>query len=187
MILLDVLKTFAAMPNRQGVLKAFDKAASGSKFPAYPALRNQIEALPTPVVLPEITDFIFGLDAETINDHIRNIKDVFMMVEYGVFQGNSLFDVRNRDVDFLLTIFIGKTNQGRNLHIIEHTMLMDELLTYVQRMLQHIEQTDRDRCGATRYMDGAVTILPIQPLILLNCHGWEVSFKKKANDLFFYE
>jgi hypothetical protein len=110
-----------------------------------------------------------------------------MMVEYGMFQGTALFNARNRDVDFLLTIFIAKPNQGRTLDIIEHSMLMDELLTYVQTMLQNIEETDKDRCGATRYMDNSVSILPIQPLILLNCHGWEVSFKKKANDLFLYE
>lgn len=187
MILLDVLKTFAAMPDRDGVLKAFDRAATNSKFTDYSTLRTEIEELPTPVILPEIKDFIFGLDADKVNEHIRNIKDVFMMVEYGMFQGKALFDVRNRDVDFVLTIFIAKPNNGRNLDIIEHTMLMDDLLSYVQTMLKNIEEADKNRCGATRYMDNAVTILPIQPLILLNCNGWEVSFQKKANDLFFYE
>lgn len=184
MILLDVLKTFAAMPNREGVLKSFDRIKS--KHPDYETLRTEIENLPTPVILPEINDFIFGLDADKINDHIRNIKDVFMMVEYGLFQGSGLFDSRVRDVEFVLTIFIGKPNDGKNLDSIEHTLLMDDLLKYAQRMIEHVETTDRDRCGATRYMDNAVTILPIQPLVLLNCHGWEISFRKKANDLFFY-
>ncbi len=183
MILLDVLKYFAGMPHRDGVMKAF--ARKNPKHPGYEALKAEVEALPTPVLLPELTDFVFGDDATTINETIRNIKGRFMMVDYGIFQSNPIDQVRNRDASFLLTVFIAQPQNLRNNDMMERNLVMDDLLVLAKRMIDRISADDEDRCSQDRYMDSNITIMPIQPLVLLNCDGWEITFRKDANALFF--
>lgn len=172
------------MPDREGVLKSFDRMES--KFPGYAQLRTDIEAMPVPVPLPEIKEFMFGLTSESVNEHIRNCKDLCMMLEYGIFSGNALFDARARKVQFMLSIFIFKPHDPRNLDMIEEVMMMNDMMAVVRKMLHHIELRDKNTCGAKRLMDNEVKILPIQPFQMLNVRGWEIAFSKSANDLFFW-
>jgi len=183
-MIIDLLKTFAAMPDRAGVLKAFDR--SEGKFAGYDQLKADIEAMPIPVPIPEIKEFIFGLTPENINEHIKNIRDVTMMLEYGIFSFDNLFDARARKGEFMLSIFIFKPHDVRNTDIIEEVMIMEELMQIVRKMLRHIEALDKAVCGAKRLMDRPVKILPIQPFQILNVKGWEIAFAKDCNDLFFW-
>jgi hypothetical protein len=50
-------------------------------------------------------------------------------------------------------------------------------------MLKHFEAADSDRCAAKRMLDGGITIAPVEPAVLLNCIGWDVSFERNASEL----
>lgn len=181
MILQDVIKEFALIPAREGVLKNFDRFSS--VHPGYQALKDEIQNATTEPVLPDVTDFVFGFNPEAANNHLRNISGPFMLVDYGIFKGQNILQDGGQSLRFIFSVIMAMPPNGRNHDPVEDMLWSDTLLEYARTMLRHFEAQDKERCTTKRMLDGDVTIAPVEPQILLNCVGWDVSFSRDASEI----
>jgi len=183
-MLIDLIKEFALLCDRDGVLKNFDKTVK-NMHPDYEALRSSIAADTTVPILPELTDFVFGLDPDAANEHMRNVKGPFMLLDYGLFRGSNIFATGGSNIDFMFSCIIAMPGNKRKLDPIEDALWRNTLLAYAKRMLKHFEQRDKNTCAVNRMLNGNFTITPVDPMILLNCIGWDVSFTKNGSAFLF--
>lgn len=181
MIIQDIIKEFALLTDKSGVLENFDRSASD--HPGYAALKAEIEAFQDAPVLPEIKDFIFGLNADAVNERIRTITGPFMLLDYGIIRGNNVLRDAGSSLRFIFSAIIAQPFNSRNLDPMEEMLWNDTLMGYVTRMLKHFEAADINRCATKRMLDGGVTISPVEPAVLLNCVGWDVSFERNASEI----
>ena len=178
MEILDAIKYFAKFPARAGVEKCF--SSPDAAIPGYSDLQTYISSLPDPL-MPDIGDFIFGMDEEKIAERIRNIEGYFMYVEYATIKGSSLDQFRKRSTDFNLAIIIGCHYNKRNIDNMGEALVMDKALTYIMQLSEYMKLDDALVCGNKRMLDGPLNIAPIPPFLLYQSYGWELSFSKTNN------
>lgn len=178
MEILDVIKYFAKFPDKNGVLENFKRAASG--FDGYTDLRNHITALPDPL-MPEILDFVVGVNEEEVAKRIRTIDNYFMFLEYGPITASQPDRVRIRDVSFNLALNVCYHANGRNLDSMEEAVIMDTCLAKAFAIAKQMIADDNLITPHTRFVESSIHFAPIEPAFLYQSLGWSLSFKKSNN------
>lgn len=178
MEIIDIIKYFAKFPSRANIDNWF--ASPDAAIPGYSDLQDYINALPDPLI-PDITDFIVGMDEEKIANRIRSIDGFFMYVEYGNIRASQLDNYRKRSTDFNLAVIIACHYNSRNIDNMAEALVMDNALTYMMQLAEQMKTDDALVCGNKRLLDGPLTFTPIPPFLLYQSYGWELSFSKTNN------
>jgi hypothetical protein len=174
--LTDIIKYFAKFPDKAGVLKNF--ARTVEKVDGYDEIKAYVNALGDPL-LPDIKGFVFGHDDTIVTERIRNMKDYFMFIEYGMIKAAQpdKIMVRYTDIALALTIAIPFNDSGRD--PVEQIIISDNCLTMVQSVLDTINADDSAICPIHRYLESRLDITPIIPELFYGNIGWVVTFNSQ--------
>lgn len=175
MEIIEAIKYFAKFPDKAGVLENFKRTASG--FDGYTELRNYINSLPDPL-MPEIKDFVVGMNEEDVAKRIRSIDNYFIFLEYGPITATAPDRVRLRSVSFNLAINVCYHWNGRNIDSMEEAIIMDTCLAKAFAIAKQMIEDDALPCAETRYAEASINLAPIEPAFLYQSIGWSLSFKK---------
>ncbi len=178
----DIFTYFAKYPLLEGVKKNFKNKKS--TMPGYLELKNTIDNLPVHSLLPELEDYVFGMNEKEVFDRIRNMKGMFLFIDYG--QINMNINERNDYAasQIHLAINVGHEYSTQNDDIIEESIIMNKTLVVMQKIIKQIMGDDKaSDCPFKKYFNNPTQISPIEPKSFHGKLGWNVMFTKNE-DLF---
>lgn len=176
-MILDILKTAARFPNREGVLKCFNLGDSNNT--EYKDLRKDIEELP-PSLIPEIEDFVFGVDEEEVKRKINNISGTFLFVDFGDII--STYDNKGAIVDtFQISMTIARKVQRSSCDMIAEAIVFDRML----QLVADLKRTLISEKKKTPWLAQIEQDCTCSPFVAreLGCIGWSLIFERKGLDL----
>lgn len=177
----NIITYFAKYPLRDGVLKNFSrKTPSGDA--EYDSVRSEITALP-PALLPGIKDYVFSTNIDVLGEKIRNIKDYFLLVEYGTIQVGRPSDAGNRESELALAITVGCPYNKAATDIIDETIIMDTCLNYLVQIARQMIEDNDTTCPFLQWVKGSINIQPVEPVLFFGCLGWTMTVNKLENNL----
>lgn len=177
----NIIVYFAKYPHRDGVLKNFARQNPSGKA-EYDALRAEIEALP-PALLPGIKDYVVSTNIEVLAEKIRDVKDYFLLVEYGAVQSSRPQKAANRESEFTLAVAVGKPYSKSDTDTMEESLIMDTCLGYLVQIARQMTDDNNNTCPYLQWIEGSITIQPVEPILMFGCLGWQMTVNKLANDL----
>ena len=181
MELLDTIKYFAKFPKREGILKCF--SGNGADLEEYTDFKNFITNLEGNGLMPEIEDFVISINEKEVGNRVKNINGYFLFIEYAGINGSPLNEAKNRSIDFQLAIMVAHHWNRSALDSMSEAIIMDNCLNYLVQISKTMQLDDKLICANRRLMDGAIRFQPVEPELLYQSIGWELSFKKTINNL----
>ncbi|MFR1241144.1 MAG: hypothetical protein ACLSDJ_08435 [Butyricimonas faecihominis] len=172
-LLYDVLEYFARFPERDAVIRMFNKGKSN--YPVYGKLLDKIQNAPKEEhsLFPEIEDFIFDVTEETVIKKIDSIGGIFLFVDYGDIRTEELFPVKVRQNVFTLALTIAKRVNERDFDNIERLIIADEMYVLLQRI---IEIMRKDTNPFMKRVTFPLSSTPAISRSVLQSVGWTVKF-----------
>ena len=175
-LLYDVLRYFSKFPDREAVMRMFNKGKSN--YPAYEELlrdiQNTVEGEHS--LFPEITDFIFDVTEETVIKKIDSISGIFLFVDYGDIRTEELLPIKVRQNVFTLALTIAKRVNERDFDNIERLIIADEMYVLLQRI---IEVMRKDTNPFMKRVTFPLSSTPAISRSVFQSVGWTVKFDLK--------
>ena len=176
-MILDVLKTAARFPKREGVLKCFNLGEF--EYPEYAALKSSIEAMP-PALIPEIDDFVFGADEEEVKRKINEISGTYLFVDFGDIASTRSEKGTITDA-FQISLTVARKVSSSDLDMIATAVVFE-------RMLQHVAAIKKALLAETKNHPWLAEIdwnSDFSPFVAreLGSIGWSLIFERKGLDL----
>ncbi len=177
MIILELLKYFARMPERQGVLDIF--ANGRSEDEGYHELIQYIQQLPAPLV-PGIRYFVFGQSLEAVKQRVNKVSGTYLFVDFGEFESSR--DQRNSISDKQrLAVTIAKKMKN-SADIIEEVLASDRCLSLINQVRAYMLAESQNQSWL-KLMSDNHSIIPFESKEL-NSIGWTLMFEAEASDWF---
>ena len=177
MIIIDLLKFFAAIPNRDGVEDIFSNGRS--KLPGYTELQEYIRQLPEPV-LPDIKSLVFGQSLEAVKRRVDKVPGTYLFVDFGEFSSDRNSSNSIEDTQRLAVTVATKVSNSAD--IIEEALVSDNTLD----LLNHVRAymlAYKDKCSWLDMLSRKHSIVPFESKEL-NSIGWTLMFDAAASDWF---
>ena len=181
MELIEVIKYFGKFPTKEGVLKGFKR--DDDKTPGYLDLKSYFTTMDPHSLVPEIDDFFVFANDKDLGDNIKSVSGWFMLLEPAGIQAQVLDDVRNRDALFTIQITIAKGINQRASDQFGEFVQQDKGLELMKRMQSIMQADDRNLCANKRWLDNAYQINPIEPYLLFQCKGWEMTINRNYSSM----
>ena len=173
--LTEIFTYFAKFPLKAGVLKMFNRADSG-RFPSYITLKNQVTNLDPHSLIPEIQDFVFGIDEKSIKDRIEKITGTYLFVDYGNI-ASLADDLKRRTDEILIAITVATPLHTNSLDMVEQILLADQALDHLMSIMAIMRQDSR--CSPfVKQLTFPVEITPFLARELSDSAGWTMVVKK---------
>jgi len=176
-LLADSFKYYAKFPQKDGVLRNFNRADS-TIVTGYSALKAEITALTIHSLIPDIVDFVVGIDQTTIQKRIKNISGIYMFLDYGAI-AISKDDIQREYTEFLLALNIARPVDPEKTDYVEEILLGDIMLSYMLQV-RDIMKADQLEDPFVKQLDFPHEITPFFAADLSNSAGWTMIFKKKG-------
>lgn len=179
-LILDIYSYFAKFPDNPGVLRNFTK--NESEFDEYLILKNKVETLPKTSLIPEISDFMMGVNDENIRDRLKTTRGYFLFVDYG----NILINESSSEIiesSVMLTIGVARYYTGRKFDFVEENIIMNKALRLLTDVLRIMQSDNAETCAFRQYLTFPVEITPLEPLKFYQCAGWGAIFNYKDNSI----
>ena len=178
-LLQSIFLYFAKYPAHKGVMQNFN--LNNSVREDYQAFKKAAEDLPVRDVFKNIiTDYVFGVNEESVKKRISSISGVYLFVDYG--NVTSIEDDRRvKHDDFNLALTLAKPTSANSLNSAEEVLLVDELLNTL-RQIRADMRADRDN----PFIKALVFPNEITPFFareMSNSYGWTLMFKMQGVDL----
>ena len=174
-ILLDIFKYFTKFVGRNGILRNFSTGQGAE----YVALKEFCQALPENGTIPIIDDYVFGVNEESVEKRIKNIKGIYLFVDYGNFQ-TSENELHVKTDELHLAVTVAKPLNIQTVDLIGEVLLADTLLNIVRTIRT---QMLNDRCCFVKRLTFPSEITPWYARELQNSTGWTIIFKLKGIDI----
>lgn len=175
-IIVEVFKYFARFPQRRGVMANF---ISG-KTPSTIELKDICQNLPQDRVIPELSDYVFGVNEDSVEKRIKAIKGIYLFIDYGNFTTNQ--DKNNVKTDQLrLGVTVAKPLNIATIDPVEEVILADELLT-IMRTIRRQLIVDKDD-PFVKLFTFPSEITPWYARELGNSVGWTMLFSLTGIDI----
>ena len=175
-ILADTFKYFAKYPSLEAVEKFFNR---GTHSAEYQQLYDTVLPLTTGLY-PDITDYIFGVNEDSVKKRIASVRNIYLFVDYG----NITSVTDNRDVkrdEFNLAITIAKPTATSSFDQAEELLISDKLLQMVCSIRRDMRE-DRENAYVKRLVFPN-EISPFFARELSNSYGWTLMFKMNGIDM----
>ena len=172
-LLYDVLRYYSKFPDREAVIRMFNKGKSN--YPAYEKLLQDIQDTVEGEhsLFPEITDFIFDVTEETVIKKIDSIGGIFLFVDYGDIRTEELLPVKVRQNVFTLALTIAKRVNERDYDNIERLIIADEMYVLLQRI---VDVMRKDSDPFMRWISFPTTSTPAIARSIFQAVGWTMKF-----------
>ncbi len=122
----DIFMFFARFPQRDGVLQMFTNGRSD--LPEYEQWIQLVQDLPDVPLSPEIKNYVFGVDRDTVASRIKAFSDCFLFVDYGQIE-NELDRLNNRRESFLIAFTVAYPSSDSNNDLVERAIKADRALS----------------------------------------------------------
>lgn len=117
---------FARFPQKEGVLGMFTNGRSD--LPEYAEWMQEINAMPDVPLCPDIKNYIFGVDENTVTSRITAFSDCFLFVDYGQIE-NELDRINNRRESFLIAFTVAFPSSNSNNDLPERAIKANRALS----------------------------------------------------------
>ena len=177
MIIIELLKYFAKMPEREGVLDVF--ANGRSTEDGYRELQRFVHLLSSPLV-PGIQHFVFGQSLEAVKQRVNKVSGTYLFVDFGEFESSR--DQRNSITDKQrLAVTVAKKMKN-SADIIEEVLASDRCL-HLLNDVRACMLADSQKHSWLKMMSDTHSIIPFESKDL-NSIGWTLMFDAEASDWF---
>ncbi len=173
-ILQDIFIYFARYVTPDVVDRFFTKVSGDD----YNQLRTMARTAATGR-FPELTDYIFGVQEESVTRRIGQVKGVYLFVDYGGITSSE--DLRNvRSDDFSLAVTVARPMSSAALDMADELLVSDRLLRIIAAIRDDMRSDDSD--SFIRRMLFPNDITPFYARELSNSYGWTLMFKMRGID-----
>lgn len=174
-ILQDIFVYFARYVTPDVVDRFFTKASGDDD---YNQLRTMARTAATSR-FPELTDYIFGVQEESVTRRIGQVKGVYLFVDYGGITSSE--DLRNvKSDDFSLAVTVARPMSSTALDMADELLVSDRLLRVIAAIRDDMRSDDSD--SFIRRMLFPNDITPFYARELSNSYGWTLMFKMRGVD-----
>jgi hypothetical protein len=174
-MILNLIKYFGKFPLLEGVLNLF--SMQNNSYQQYAELKNYFVTLPleSQSLIPEIKNFIIGVNADKLTTKIQSLKDLFLLVEYG--NEEIVKKEGNTNSTLHITITIGLPFAYQNHDLMSESIAFDLCRETLIKLLKLMEVEWKKRCHQIDYLNFPITIGPVEPKALCGCAGYFAEYK----------
>ncbi len=155
----------------------------GAFFPssgdqAYEALRAAAESI-AGGLCPDIMDYIFGVNEDTVARRISEVQGIYLFVDYGNI--TSTEDLRNvKSDEFALAVTVAMPTSSNMMDMAQELILSDKLLSILASIREDMRRDESDSFVSRLLFPNEIT--PFFARELSNSYGWTMMFKMKGID-----
>lgn len=175
----DIFMFFARFPEKEGILQSMFTNGR-SDLPEYEEWMQAIRDLPDVPLLPQIKNYVFGVDKESVSSRIKNFTDCFLFVDYGQIE-NELDRIGNRRESFLVAFTVAYPSSNNNNDLGERAVKAHRALN----LLCDIRRTIITEEKCVPWLKDFQADHIITPWISeeMPSYGWTVMFRRQGFDM----
>lgn len=177
MIVKDIFKYFAAFVPLPALRRCF-QLSSGDDYKAF---QREVLAAESDHRIDGITDFIFGIDAEMIQQRITDVKGPYLFVEYTHIASTVVSKVDRKEDRFHVGVSVAAPHPD-NFDLVGSALSQDKTLTLISSIRRHMRDDDDPQRGI-QWMDFPATLKVWSSKEMANSHGWTMEFDIVAIDI----
>lgn len=175
----DTFLYFAKYPVKSGVLELFNRTDS-NLFAGYATLKAAVEALDPHSLIPDIAEFVFGVNEESVKKRIQQLEGTYLFIDYGHIVTTSDQYDRHTD-DMLLSLTVARPYDISKLDHVEQVLMADHCL-YLLLQIRTQMQADSE-CPFVQQLTFPTEITPFFARELSDSIGWTMVFKKRGIEM----
>lgn len=180
-VITDAFKYFAKFPAKAGVMENFNKSES-PYFDNYTTLKSEIDALDPHSQVPEIGDYVFGVDEESVKKRIEQINGIYLFVDYGNITTRREEPALVETADFLLAITVAMPMKPEQLDAFESVLISEQTLQHIVTIKNTMKEDSKNKTF-THQLTFPAEITPWYAREMANSHGWTMVFSKTGVQL----
>ena len=174
-ILHDIFVYFARYMSQDVVSAVFTKAHGEE---AYDSLRSEALSAATGR-FPGITDYVFGVQEDSVSRRISQVKGIYLFVDYGGITSSE--DLRHVKSDELsLAVTVARPVSSTAMDMADELVLSDRLLRIIAAIRDDMRSDDSDSFIRRLLFPNDIT--PFFARELSNSYGWTLRFKMRGID-----
>lgn len=176
----DMITYFAQFPLKAGVLKNFNRKVS--ELPEYEALKTQLTNLDPHSLLPDIKDFVIGVNEGVVAKTIGDIKDIYLFVDYGSIDVDR-DDLYRENGTFNIAVTVAVPYFKNELDCMEDMILAERTLKLMQDIRNKMIADQKQQCPYVKNISFPHEITPWYSREFHNSTGWTMVFQKTGIEL----
>ena len=175
MHILDIFKYFAAFVPKEALMRVFNNEDGQD----YHEIKTELLSTSDELRIPQIKDFIFGIDASSVQQRITSVKGMYLFVDYG--NATSYIDRTDVKTDrqhISLTVAIPTADNADQLR---KAIDQDNCLSVIKIIRDQMREDDY-KYGVNWLPSDASTLQPFAAKELANSFGWSLDVNIEAVD-----
>lgn len=181
-LLQDTFKYFAKFPLMSGVNKNFNVTSSNRFGTDYTDFQNEISTLEETELIPDIEDYIFGVDEDMVKRRVQDVTGIYLFIDYGAINKN-LETTANVEMDSLvMAVTVAFPVNENELDAVETMLMHQQTLNYISQIKNKMKEDSKK----TRLVDKITFPVEITPWFareLMNSSGWTMQLSYKGPGL----
>lgn len=174
-LLKDIFTYFARYVTPDVADRFFTKSAGEQE---YTMLRDEARAAACGT-FPELTDYIFGVQEDSVARRIGQVKGIYLFVDYGNI--TSTEDIRKvKSDEFSLAVTVARPVSSKAMDMADELLVSDRLLQIIASIREDMRSDDSE--PYIRRMLFPNDITPFFARELSNSYGWTLMFKMRGID-----
>ena len=175
MHILDIFRYFAAFVPKEALMRVFNNEDGQD----YHEIKTELLSTSDELRIPQIKDFIFGIDASSVQQRITSVKGMYLFVDYG--NATSYIDRTDVKTDrqhISLTVAIPTADNADQLR---KAIDQDNCLSVIKIIRDQMREDDY-KYGVNWLPSDASTLQPFAAKELANSFGWSLDVNIEAVD-----
>ena len=175
MHILDIFRYFAAFVPKEELMRVFNNEDGQD----YHEIKTELLSASDELRIPQIKDFIFGIDASSVQQRITSVKGMYLFVDYG--NATSYIDRTDVKTDrqhISLTVAIPTADNADQLR---KAIDQDNCLSVIKIIRDQMREDDY-KYGVNWLPSDASTLQPFAAKELANSFGWSLDVNIEAVD-----
>jgi hypothetical protein len=167
---------FARYPKFESVAKSFNKGASN--VTGYAAFKEECTELVIKNLVPEITDYVFGVNEDRIKKRINAISGYYLFVDYGSIEASPSPSTGHTQNYFNIAITVAFPINPDNMDDADEVLISSNCLNYLKQIKERMKLDDKDRLIRDLKSDYNAT-----PFVARELHGsigWTMTFIREG-------
>ncbi|KAA6348500.1 hypothetical protein EZS27_004100 [termite gut metagenome] len=154
----------------------------GSRPACYDAIEAEILASSSRDVLPEIGAYIVSMNENFVSEHIKNVNEYILFVEYGNFHANY---ETSRGIRESLAITVAHSFSHTNADNLSEILWRQQCCYLLQKIIDamHRDQNTVEFCTNTLLVDNHSDIQVVSPVNFYGCGGWSAMFNNANTEV----
>ena len=144
-------------------------------YPDYSVLKAEIESLESHSLVPEIEEFVFGVNEDSVNKRIKELDGPYLFINYGhIMTIENQHKVQTDEMIISLTAVIPHKIESQDM--VEQVLMADDALKMLLeiRSLMEVDSI----CPFVKQITFPTEITPFCARELSDSTGWTMAFKK---------